>query len=269
MAITAWSEGHRFLYHWARFCAERLRALLRDRQIYCSNPALLNDPWDCKPHFNTEILSDPAERQKYAEWAVALCQRKSPMPPYAQEQMRKTLLHDPDAAAKLTNQLSAEMISSIADQYRVYCMGLDPKNLLMWSHYADSHRGICLGFSLCNEIFCTALRCEYSAAFPTLPLYDDSDEATLLALLAKSDVWRYENEYRLVVQKEATAWPDPQLLKLDGHFLKFPQGALVSIITGCQADHNQIQDLVHSVEPGVRVRRATRVPNRFEIAISQ
>ena len=90
MAITARSEGHRVLYHWEKFCEKRLSALLRDKRIYCSSPASFNDPWDCKPHFNTEVLNDLAERQKHAQWAIDLCQRKSPMPPEAQERMRQT-----------------------------------------------------------------------------------------------------------------------------------------------------------------------------------
>jgi len=53
MAITARSEDHRVLYHWEKFCEERLNSLLRDKRIYCSNPASFNDPWDCKLHFNT------------------------------------------------------------------------------------------------------------------------------------------------------------------------------------------------------------------------
>lgn len=123
------------------------------------------------------------------------------------------------------------MASSIDEQYRVYCLGPDPKNLLMWSHYADSHRGICLEFSLSNKIFCAALKCEYSSTFPIMTLHDDSDDAALLSLLAKSDVWSYEKEYRLIVQEESKALPDSESLKSNGHFLEFPQGALMSVIT--------------------------------------
>ena len=269
MAITARSEGHRMLYHWEKFCEERLSALLRDKRIYCSNPALFNDPWDCKPHFNTEVLNDPAERQKHAEWAIDLCQLKSPMPQEAQERMRQTFLHNPAAVAKLINQLSGEMASSIDEQYRVYCLGPDPKNLLMWSHYADSHHGICLEFSLSNKIFCAALKCEYSSAYPIMKVHDDSNDAVLVSLLAKSDVWSYEKEYRLIVQEESKALPDSVSLKSNGHFLEFPHGALMSVITGCQSNHRRIHDLVKSIDPKVDVKQATRVPNRFEISISQ
>jgi len=54
-----------------------------------------------------------------------------------------TTLHQPPI-----NQLSGEMAGSIDEHYRVYCLGPDPNNLLMWSQYADSHCGICLEFSL-------------------------------------------------------------------------------------------------------------------------
>ena len=123
MAITARSEGHRLLYHLEKFSEERLSALLLDKRIYCSNPASFNDPWDCKPHFNTEVLNDPAERQKHTEWAIDLCQLKSTIPQEAPERMRQTFLHNPAAAAKLINQLSGGMASSIDEQYRDYCLG--------------------------------------------------------------------------------------------------------------------------------------------------
>ena len=49
------------LYQWEKFCKERLRALLHDKRIYYSNPASFNGLWDCKPHFNKEVLNDPIE----------------------------------------------------------------------------------------------------------------------------------------------------------------------------------------------------------------
>lgn len=220
MASTAWADGHRFLYHWDKFCEDRLRALVRDKRIYCSNPANFNDPWDCKPHFNADVLKDSVERQNHAQWALNLCQRKTPMPSEVQERMRQAFLNDPDATATVITQISEELAISIAEQYRVYCLAPDPKNLLMWSHYADSHRGICLEFSLRNKIFCSALKCEYASTFPTMKLHDDSDES-----------------------------------------------ALISIITGCQSEHERIHDLVKSVDSTINVKRAVRAANRFEISI--
>ena len=52
MAITARSEVHRVLYHWEKFCEERLSALLRDKRIYWSNPASFSFAIQCHKKTN-------------------------------------------------------------------------------------------------------------------------------------------------------------------------------------------------------------------------
>jgi hypothetical protein len=75
---TALSDGFDRLYHWQRFDADRLRQSLQDRTIYCSDPATFNDPWDCKPHFNSEILQDPTENEQHVQWAIKISRRYIP-----------------------------------------------------------------------------------------------------------------------------------------------------------------------------------------------
>lgn len=267
MATTAFAEGHRVLYHWQGFVEPRLRETLQTNRIYCSSPAAFNDPWDCRPHFNSEVLDDPEECRRHADWAVDLCHRKTTMSELDLENMRRVLLTDRARAAELLRQNSDGIGQAINLRYRVYCLGPDVGNLLMWAHYADSHRGICLEFDLRNDALCGALKCEYSAEFPMMRLWDNSEAAALLVLLSKSDVWRYEQEYRLVAQERAEAVQGADTLVTDQSFLKLPVGALQAVITGCQCDHERIRALVQEVAPNVAVRRAVRVPNRFEVAI--
>ena len=267
MATTAWADGHRVLYHWQRFDDARLRAVLETNRIYCSSPAAFNDPWDCKPHFNSEILSDPHENQCHADWAVDVCKRKTGMTPQDLERMRQSLLTDRVRAAELLSQISAEMATAINSRYRVYCLCPQADNLLMWAHYADSHRGICLEFDLRNDVLCSALKCKYAAEFPTIKLHDHSMSTDLLILLSKSNVWSYEQEYRLIAQEKTEAVLGARTLMTDENFLQLPAGALRAVIIGCQAEHERVRALVQAVAPGVRVRRARRVPNRFEVFI--
>jgi hypothetical protein len=267
MATTAWADGHRVLYHWQRFNPKRLQSTLETNRIYCSSPGAFNDPWDCKPHFNSEILADPQENERHVGWAVDLCRRKTTMSPQDVDHMRHTLLSDRARAAELLNRMSEEMGPAINEQYRVYCLGPSVSNLLMWAHYAESHNGVCLEFNLANETLCGALRCSYLPEFPLLKLHDDSDDAALLILLSKSEVWSYEQEYRLVAQERAVATSDADTLMTDNSFLQLPSGALRAVITGCQSDHDSIRTMVQQAAPGVRVRRAVKVPNRFELSI--
>jgi hypothetical protein len=183
------------------------------------------------------------------------------------ERMRVTLLADRAKATDLLNQISASMAPEINARYRVYCLGPDVGNLLMWAHYADDHRGICLEFDLRNDVLCSALRCEYLREFPLMKVYERSEEANLLILLAKGDVWAYEQEYRLIAQEKTVAVQGADTLLTDGNFLQLPEGALRSVIVGCQANYAGIRALVERLAPQVHVKRASRVPNQYRLAI--
>ena len=266
MKATAWHDGHRTLYHWQRYDESRLADILLTQRVYCSNPGAFNDPWDCKPHFNSGLLSEPDENERHVQWAVDICRRNTPMSEQALESMRTTLLTDPVLAAELIDQNSRELGSFIDKIYRVYCLGPDVGNLLMWSHYADNHRGVCLEFNLHNDVMCGALRCQYLQDFPIMRLYETSEEANLQILLAKSEVWSYEREYRLVALERGAMNVEGTLVT-DNNFLQLPVGALQAVIAGCQAEYNKIHKLVSDIAPQVIVKRAMRVQNRYQLAI--
>lgn len=267
MANTAWSDGHHVLYHWQRFDAARLEQLLSSQSIYCSSPAGFNDPWDCKPHFNTDILNDQTELEKHIAWSIDICRRHNhDMSEADIAKMATTLRHDKNRTADLISEISARVSQTNAERYRVYCLGPNATNLLMWAHYGDSHKGICLEFSLQNEVLCTAHRCEYFEAYPLIPVYTNDPVENLRILLAKSKVWEYENEYRLVAQERSHAITKDTLMT-DKNMLQLPRGALSAVIVGCQADFEQVQRVVSETAAEVKVKRAVRVPNRYEIRI--
>lgn len=74
---------------------------------------------------------------------------------------------------------------------------------LMWAHYADSHKGICIRYRFSKDFFVAdedkrkivfGKPMKYESTFK----YGDSIFMSK-ALLAKSDVWKYENEYRIML----------------------------------------------------------------------
>ena len=58
------------LYHWQRFNMARFEEQMKNGTVYCSSPRDFNDPWDCRPFFNTNLLADENERPKHIDWAV-------------------------------------------------------------------------------------------------------------------------------------------------------------------------------------------------------
>lgn len=74
---------------------------------------------------------------------------------------------------------------------------IHPNNMLMWSHYSNSHFGFCLG--LRNKFL--TYKVNYTIAFPSIDLSKSlsSIEVQMFsALHTKNPCWSYENEYRIL-----------------------------------------------------------------------
>jgi len=80
------------------------------------------------------------------------------------------------------------------------CFSSDWTNPVLWSHYADKHRGICLGFDLARK---EAKSVSYEAKRQDIQLPDAvgrlPSELEDRLLLTKFEHWRYESEIRLRV----------------------------------------------------------------------
>lgn len=91
----------------------------------------------------------------------------------------------------------------------VLCMSQCPKNILMWSHYADAHKGIVYGFdenlfksSNAKFISKNPLSMDYCSEYEPLSyakVGDDSREQIKKLLRLKAQDWDYEKEVRFIV----------------------------------------------------------------------
>lgn len=83
------------------------------------------------------------------------------------------------------------------------CFSTKWDNLLMWSHYADSYRGFCVGYQIYEGTFidqdarhrCQTWPVSYFQKAPNFPLHADA-----LIKTAKPIDWAYEDEYRLLLK---------------------------------------------------------------------
>jgi hypothetical protein len=256
-----------FLYHWQRFNSAHLETLLRDNVIWFSRPDTFNDPWDCKPCFSSNFVDDPVEVEKHlADYAEITRKHRPEIPESFIAQRQQEFRTNPQMLAEKIVEIYKGLWPQIADRYRVYCMGPDPGNVLMWSHYADSHKGICLEFSTRNVVMCSATQLEYCNEFPMVRLYSKDEDDNLVPLLTKADVWSYEREYRLVAQDRGNSTPHDTLLT-EANYLRLPPNALTSIIVGCQAPFDEVEQIVRCFAPGLPIRKALREPDRYALTI--
>ena len=126
--------------------------------------------------------------------------------------------------------MTADMEKAIQQQYRVYCLSTHPDSILMWAHYAASCRGVCLEFSVENELLCGALPVAYLDSYPRFDVAATDADENLQPLLTKSAVWSYEDEFRVIVSEHPFVLPDVPTTK-DG-LLALPKGSLRSVIVG-------------------------------------
>jgi hypothetical protein len=253
---TALQNGLATLCHYEKFNADHLATTLRDNIIHCSNPANLNDPWDCKPAFDPHSLDDPEVLEREIEW-----RQKHPAKNLGAEQMRKR----PQARVDFMLRESESVVNMLAKR-RIYCLTPVPDSILMWSHYTDNHRGICLEFNVANVLFSKACEVMYREDYPRwVPCdIDDKRGRVMELILTKAADWLYEKEYRLI------SIDDPaysSFLQLHGDYFRLPNGALKSLIMGCEADQKTIGAVVKKWAPSLPIKRAMRLPNRYKLEI--
>ena len=78
--------------------------------------------------------------------------------------------------------------------FAITCFGEQYDQHLMWSHYADNHKGLCLAFDT-SSIIDHLHPCIYTHSMPADAVWRSDDIA--LSLI-KGSAWAYENEWRLV-----------------------------------------------------------------------
>jgi hypothetical protein len=248
------------LFHYQKFNADWLRMAVLDGKIYFSNPNNFNDPWDCQPYYYVPTETEPELREQYIKKFTAK---------ESDGHSAANLRHDQQYFESVINKFSVLMTSAIQEQYRIYCLSTHSDSTLMWSHYANNHRGVCLEFKCDNEVFGGAMRVNYIDKYPPLDFTCDP----LLPLITKSSAWSYEDEYR-VVALEKFIDPSvalPGMIRTKENFLKLPHGALQSVIMGCLIEKDRASQLQQIIDEQchrrVALRRAVRIPNRYNLSI--
>ena len=107
--------------------------------------------------------------------------------------------------------LEEQIQEKLNETFYVGCLAADYKNRLMWSHYADEHRGFCIEFDFSRvSDDCLPMPVIYSderVKIPWAPTNDPSKEqiqfiteSFMKALLTKDSVWKYEHEWRMLIR---------------------------------------------------------------------
>lgn len=117
-----------------------------------------------------------------------------------------------------TKKMIEKIYQTLENTFKITCFTTKADNALMWAHYANKHQGFCIEYDFNMVVDADFLINLYPVIYtnerPSVPynLFDISDlknpkiststESTvelIIALLKKSDIWEYEDEWRLVI----------------------------------------------------------------------
>ena len=214
------------------YTADVTKSILISTSLKWSTPLLFNDPFDnqfdlyyedpddslvdsqLKQFIETITSPEPLRPNQFGEKTAIMedirqVHMQNPDFKYTEDDLaylRGDVIEGMERVKAITPEVNAEIRRIMADT-SVFCLSETYDNLLMWSHYAQNHTGAVIEFRALPEIGSATLEAQpvrYSNKMPRLSLADLADFEKLrhdilaVITLAKSDVWAYEKEWRIV-----------------------------------------------------------------------
>lgn len=209
---------------------QRLRDIIQGHRIRFSRPSELNDPIECKSIYRLGDWASESYRQAFAEWAWH-GQQNIKTPPPRKAFMSWVLAQSQQVHEQQVATMNSANHEAIETKWRVLSLSATPTHDLMWSHYADGHRGVALVFDASNGAFALAYQVDYPPERVLLDITCMDLTAVLHAtLLSKRDSWKYEQEFRCIAPE---LW-EPNTLRLDAQYLRFRPSQLLGVIFGAK-----------------------------------
>ena len=149
----------------------------------------------------------------------------------------------------------------------VICFSKRWSDPVMWSHYADEHRGIALGFDINDEhAYCVRYEQERLARSYSFTDEIPSEEFIIESITTKFKSWEYEQEVRMMVKLETECnrvWIPKE--EKDVFFFTFcDELILKEVILGPCCDKN-IVDIRDIVDDSVNVIAAELSDTEFQV----
>ena len=165
---------------------------------------------------------------------------------------------------------------------RVFYVSEDSNNLLMWAHYAESHKGVLIKFKCLPEQnsklgLCDARQVTYSQEVPVVGTREDwiqshaggdridPEEVASKYLFTKSLDWSYEMEWRLLKYSQGEG-----SRPFDDY--EIAPGEIDSVYFGCNIESEKreiILNLISKRLKHVKVFNAHKMKDRFALTYEQ
>lgn len=203
--------------------------IITEHALWFSSPFVFNDPFDC-----WSVVDEGSDNQK-TQWI--------------ERNRNKDVLFDIISHFNqdtIEQNLNPSLLKQCADktlsQMRICSFSLNCDNILMWSHYAKEHAGMCFMFDFQEDtsmIECCS-RINYVSRITPCNVVTTKGRMDLVknCILSKYTDWKYEEEVRSIkfgkeIQQDSK-----------GQYFCFAPKAIKKIIFGCRAASEVIEKYV-------------------------
>ncbi len=251
------------LYKYRDWNNPKHRTLLEDGEVYFASIDQFNDPFDGTVPYRYDPKELTEEniflkyyqitKREYPDWTDDKIHAHC----YYYQQMGH--FHN----EKYLEDFEVYTLKDINDNYGIVSLCKERNNFLLWSHYANCHKGFCLGFNkflLFEDTGASFGHMIYQENLPLLSLFEDEIVSIIKLIGIKSSTWKYEDEYRLTRIEYSRK---KVILRKD---------TIVEIILGCkmeQAEKFKIIKLSEEKYPHAKVFDIKLSKTKFEIELIQ
>ncbi len=222
----------RFLYKY-RGDSDTTFSIFEKLSMWFSSPNSFNDPFDCNlsevsSHTQEEanlflehILEGRPDREELLSKGTSI------------EVAEKSLTYSKDTVLSGTG---------------VLCLSKKFDNILMWSHYTNSHKGLVIELDLIQdlEFFVSPIQVKYTESYQPTNYFADPHATVTKIISTKSGCWLYEDEVRIIKSNVTGA-------------VSFNPKAIRRLIFGCKSTPEFI----------AKIRNLCKTPQLQHIAFNQ
>lgn len=264
--------SNNILYKYRTWNNDYHKLSLLENHIYFAPPIEFNDPFDCRIIENYSLLSD-AEKLDYVNWQIEERFPSNTLPPKKLLELQNRLVKKISNVEEYHKNADKLMFDSQNRHFGIFCLSKEWDNILLWSHYANNHRGFCIGYSfghlkdflLSQSINVKADFVKYQDDFPALKpksRYNSEDafNRAFIQTHTKAENWFYEKEFRILRSKY------PDYLNKNERILNLPDICIQEVILGISIQENDRLDIINTCQNHkIPVYQAQRVPFKFSI----
>lgn len=243
------------------------RRILTHSEIYFPCPKGFNDPFDSKILKRYDLLSID---ERISFLYVHLYRKYSNL---SEHEIHNKFVKELEKGKILSNSTlrkwGKRYTENLISNHGIFSTSKRNDDILMWTHYGNSHKGFCIGFDS-QKLYEYLNSLGYKVGF--FQVTYDNNYPTILPKIKKKDIiqniftqlttkakkWGYEKEYRYIIVEKSSI-----PIVIDKDIYK-------SITFGCEIDpdiEKELRERIHFDFPKMKFYKAFKFNDKFKLEI--